>query len=412
MTRPQRSFPLTCCLLLAGTAFLPAAPEHYQFTPLWKEVTITRPVSIIPAPDGTGRYFLVEQTGQIKVLREDTAGEAKVLLDLTDRNLAENAFEEGLLGLALHPEFTANRKCYVSYSQQGPKRLVISEFAVSPDDADRIDPASERILMEVAQPEWNHNSGNLFFGPKDGLLYICVGDGGLRNGVHQLSQKLTQWNGKVLRIDVNVTGAGPRGAYAIPADNPFTGTKNACPEIYAYGFRNPWGAFIDPATGLFWLADVGQDLWEEVNLVKKGGNYGWDYREANTAFAGRDALMDALGMAKKKEVPEGTVFEEPVWQYGRDEGISVTGGFVYYGAKLPALGGHFIVGDWGRGNIWGLHWDASASKVDAVVPIRRTILEQELRPTAFCPDHDGEILVLDWNGKVYRIEPAAVASTR
>jgi quinoprotein glucose dehydrogenase len=389
---------------------LSASPDSFRLTPLWTDAAFSRPVSILPVPGDRGRYLLVEQTGKIRILREGSAPDEVPFLDLSARRLAENEFEEGLLGLALHPRFAENHLGYVTYSQQGPKRTVVSEFRCD-DAVTRADPASERILLEISQPEWNHNGGNLFFGPRDGYLYLCVGDGGLRNGVHQLAQKLTQWNGKVLRIDVNGTGAGPRGAYAIPADNPFRDTPNACPEIYAYGFRNPWGGWIDPVSGLFWLADVGQDLWEEVDLVRKGGNYGWDYREADTEFAGRAALMDALGMAKKKAPPADAVFEEPVWKYGRDEGISITGGFVYRGSKVPALRDHYIVGDWGRGNIWGLHWNPSAAKIDAVIPIRRTILEQELRPTAFCPDADGEILVLDWNGKIYRLEAAAVAAS-
>ena len=186
---------------------------------------------------------------------------------LPTRKMAERDFEEGLLGLAFHPKFAENRKFYVYYSRQGPKRSVLSEIQVSPSDPNVADLTTERILMEIQQPEWNHNSGNIFFGPKDGFLYICIGDGGMRNGVHLLAQKLTRWNGKVLRIDVD--GTSPERQYGIPADNPFIDTPHACPEIWALGLRNPWGATIDPETGLFWLADVGQNLWEEVNLIEK-----------------------------------------------------------------------------------------------------------------------------------------------
>src|SRR5690606_23953556 len=206
----------------------------------------------------------------------------------------------------------------LTVSRQGPKRLVLAEYTVSKTDPALADPKSERILMEVQQPEWNHNSGNIFFGPEDGMLYFCVGDGGMKNGVHLLSQKLTSWSGKVLRLDVDKrTGSRP---YGIPSDNPFVETPHAAPEIWAYGFRNPWGVAIDPESGLFYLADVGQDLYEEINVVEKAGNYSWNFREAANEFPGRTTLMAALG--QKPGPPKDTVLIDPIHEYSRVDGLS------------------------------------------------------------------------------------------
>tara|TARA_R110002096_G_scaffold4501_32_gene21273 strand:- start:4825 stop:6018 length:1194 start_codon:yes stop_codon:yes gene_type:complete len=374
-----------------------------NITPILTDHSFERPVSLMIPPDGSKRQFLVEQTGKIKILGEN--GESRVFLDFSDRAMAERDFEEGLLGLAFHPNYAENRKFYVYYSQQGPKRSVISEIQASKDDPGLADLSTERILLEIQQPEWNHNSGNLFFGPNDGLLYICVGDGGMKNGVFMLAQKLTRWNGKVLRIDVD--GSSGHRPYGIPADNPFIDTPNACPEIYAYGFRNPWGASIDPETGLFWLADVGQNLWEEVNLVEKGGNYGWEYREGLHQFYERDKMMDALGIGAKQRAPKaGTTFVDPIWEYDRTQGLSITGGFVYRGEKIPALKGCFIVGDWKLGNTWALKYDQAAGKVAEAIELYRPTQEDKFQPTAFCPDLDGEIIVLNWDGRIFRIDPA------
>ncbi len=376
-----------------------------KLEPIYTNLTIERPVSLVIPPDGTGRRFLVEQTGQIKILPEDESGsEAQVFLEFSDRQpLAEKDFEEGLLGLAFHPDFATNRKFYVTYSQQGPKRTVVSEFQASESDPSKADLSTERIFMEIQQPEWNHNSGNLFFGP-DGFLYICVGDGGLKNGVFQLPQKLTRWNGKVLRIDVNSRSEGRE--YGIPADNPFVDLPLACPEIYAYGLRNPWGASIDTETGVFYLADVGQDLYEEINVIQNGGNYGWEFREGFHEFLGRAALMEALG--RKNDVPKGVAFIDPIHEYDRSQGLSITGGFVYRGQAIPALKGCFLYGDWKLGTLWALRYDPAAEKVTAnhVLHKDEDLSNITVQPTAFCPDNQGEPLVLGWTGKIFRLVPA------
>ncbi|MDF1825988.1 MAG: PQQ-dependent sugar dehydrogenase [Verrucomicrobiales bacterium] len=393
--------------LLSVSAFLVSVSAEVPVVSLqaiYENVEIERPVSVQIPDDGSNRRFLVEQTGRIKLLpRDETAADASVFLDLSASIGVEKDFEEGLLGLAFHPLYRENGKFYVTFSRQGPKRLVLAEYTVSEEDSGVADPGSERVLLEVQQPEWNHNSGNLFFGPGDGMLYLCVGDGGMKNGVFMLSQKLTRWNGKVLRIDVDArTGSL---AYGIPSDNPFVDEPNACPEIYALGLRNPWGVAIDPETDLFYLADVGQDLWEEINLIESGGNYGWEIREATHKFHPRDAMLAALGRKAKPEEEVG--FIEPIHEYSRADGLSITGGFVYRGDAIPDLQGHFLYGDWRFGNLWALHYSPEAGKVIANHQIEKPadLKNPTVQPTGFYPDENGEALVLDWRGAIFRILP-------
>jgi glucose/arabinose dehydrogenase len=395
---------LFCATIVLPLFSLAAEESPVKLQPLYTHLKIERPISVQIPPDETGRRFLVEQPGRIKILPlENSVEEAAVFFDVTKSIGVEKDFEEGLLGLAFHPEFAENGRFYLSFSRQGPKRLVLAEFQVSKDNPGLADPASERVLLEIQQPDWNHNSGNLFFGPKDGKLYLCAGDGGMKNGVFMLPQKLTRWNGKVLRIDVDArTGLLP---YGIPDDNPFIANPIACPEIWAYGLRNPWGASIDPETGLFYLADVGQDLWEEINIIQKGGNYGWEYREGAHDFAGRDALMTALGL--KTGIPEGFQSIDPVFEYSRADGISITGGYVYRGAAIPALTGYFLYGDWRFGNLWALRYDPETAKVVANIALEKPADPKSptVQPTAFCPDEKGEPLVLDWRGAIFKMVP-------
>ncbi|MBL9154168.1 MAG: PQQ-dependent sugar dehydrogenase [Verrucomicrobiales bacterium] len=403
MTRPLAFAGFLSCLSLISVASAQEAAPAVDLAPIYGGLKIERPVAVQIPDDGTKRRFLIEQTGRIKILPADENGtEAPVFLDLTDRMQVEKDFEEGLLGLAFHPDFKANRKFYVAYSKQGPKRLVISEFQASASNAAAADPASERILMQIGQPEWNHNSGNLLFEPGTGYLFVCVGDGGMKNGVFMMPQKLTQWNGKVLRIDVN--GTSPGREYGIPKDNPFVGVPHACEEIWALGLRNPWGAAIDRETGQFWLADVGQDLFEEINLIEKGGNYGWEYREGRTAFPGKPLLMQALGIAKS-DPPRGTVFIDPVHEYSHGDGLSITGGYLYRGQGVPALSGHYLYGDWKFGTLWALHYDAAGKSVKAnhVLHKAPNPAEPVVQPTGIYPDENGEPIVLDWRGKIFRL---------
>jgi glucose/arabinose dehydrogenase len=309
-----------------------------------------RPIHVTHAGDGTNRLFVVDQSGLIHVLPNDPAAKkAKVFLDLRSRtHQFKIDDEEGLLGFAFHPKFKENGRFYLFYNPEGePRTNWLSSFRVSATDPDKADPASEEVLMRIKQPFANHNGGPMAFGP-DGLLYVGMGDGGGRNDPLGNGQKTDTWFGKVLRIDVDRRDEGK--AYAVPKDNPFVGRKEYLPEIWASGIRNPWRVAFDSKTGSLWLADVGQDLWEEVLIVKKGGNYGWSIAEGSYGFGnGKGAGT--------------TVTDAPVWEYDHRIGKSITGGHVYRGTKIPELVGHYLYGDYVSGKLWALHYDEQAGKV-------------------------------------------------
>jgi quinoprotein glucose dehydrogenase len=351
------------------------------------------PAAVVVAPDGSGRQFLVQQGGKIIILPSDpSSGEAKTFLDLSGRNLIDKAFEEGLLGLAFHPKFQENGKFYIYHTQQAPKRTRLVEMGVMAGDRDSADLDSGRVLLEIPQPFWNHNSGNLTFGPDD-LLYIGVGDGGKGGDPLQFGQNLFVLNGSILRIDVDKRDGDLE--YGIPSDNPFVGKEGCRGEIFAYGMRNPWGLSFDK-DGRLWCADVGQQKWEEVNLIEKGGNYGWSLRE------GTDAFDQALGNA-----PKGAKFVDPIFQYGRSEGISITGGFVYEGELIPALKGAYVFGDWGSGTIWAIRYDALKEEVtETMVLFKRGDEMKKFQPTAITPTPGGEIQVSSWDGQIFVLEAA------
>lgn len=393
--------PFSLCILatVASALSLPAE-DQVTLVPAFPNVVIDKPVAVVIPPDGTDRLFLVQQRGKVLILpKDESSAEAKVFLDLSGMGMeaADGKFEEGLVGLAFHPKYKENGKFYIAHSAQDMKRTVYAEYKVSASDPDKADPTA-RILLEVPAPYWNHHSGNLVFGP-DGLLYIALGDGGGKPGGDPVrhGQNPFALHGKVLRIDVDRTqGSRP---YGIPTDNPYAGQDGKRWEIYALGFRNPWGMQFD-AEGSLWLADVGQELFEEVNLVEKGGNYGWSYREGAVAYPPRT-----------EPVPEGATFIDPIAVYDHSKGISITGGFVYRGSKLPALKGAYIYGDWGYGAIWALKYDKAAKKVVSNDIIRESILTEgkngkkasSFKPTAFCEDANQEILALDWMGKIWRL---------
>jgi glucose/arabinose dehydrogenase len=385
--------------LLCSTALL--AEDKVKLTRLYPHLTLDRPTSIVTPPDGSGRMFLIQQRGQILLLpKDDTAKTAEVFLDFTTRGMEakDGKFEEGLLGLAFHPQFKENGKFYIAYSMQDMKRTVYSEMRASKANPNQADMSTERVLLEIPAPYWNHHCGNLAFGP-DGYLYIPTGDGGGKPGGDPLRhvQNLFTLNGKVLRIDVNRTQGSRQ--YGIPADNPYVGKEAVREEIYAHGFRNPWGISFDTA-GNFWLADVGQLMWEEINLIHKGGNYGWSWREGK---------MDYTDRAGEK-IPEGVKWIDPILAYDHSQGISVTGGFVYTGEKLSAYKDCYIYGDWGYGNVWMLSYDAATQTVtknERIIEVQFDAKGKgKIRPSAFCEAPDHEILVLDWSGIIYRLDPA------
>lgn len=372
------------------------AANEVSFEPVFQKLKFTLPVAAVVPPDGTGRLFLIEQGGRILLLPKDRkgGGSVEVFLDFTGRDMIAHAFEEGLLGLVFHPDFKKNRKFYIYYSHQHPKRTILSEMQTFADKPNRADPSTERKLLEIPQPFWNHNSGNMTFGP-DGMLYLAVGDGGKRDDVRRLAQNPFMFNGKVLRLDVNSRSKGLQ--YGIPKDNPFVGKEGMRGEIWALGLRNPWGIDYDHKTGVFWLADVGQDLREEVNHIRKGANYGWSFREADQKFAKR---LDTA--------PAGSKFEEPVAVYGRPEGVSITGGVVYYGKRHARLKGHFLYWDWGTGHVWAVGYNTSTKKATKARMIFRNNEKGNPRKFIFKPSFfvnapDGEVLVFSWTGGAFEM---------
>ncbi|MEW6304540.1 MAG: PQQ-dependent sugar dehydrogenase [Verrucomicrobiota bacterium] len=385
--------------LLLGCAFSStAALPSVELRPAYPNLKVTRPLLMETVPDGSGRVFLVEQAGRILILPADrNAAETKVFLDIANRKpYVKN--EEGLLGLAFHPMFRVNGKFYIAYSQQNPTRNVLSEIQVSKANPDEADLATERVLLVVPQPYSNHNGGALLMGP-DGYLYYSLGDGGSANDPHNFGQNLNSLLGKILRLDITTrSGDLP---YGIPRDNPFAGKGGGVrEEIFAYGLRNVWRMSFDRDTGELWAGDVGQNKWEEVCVIVKGGNYGWSVREAFHPF--KDSPANAKYLDPVIEYPHTPDLAKESKFPGHSHGLSVTGGFVYRGKKLPALRGVYVYGDFNLGTIWGLR------RENGKVTEHGTLIKQNpVRQVAsFAEDPDGEIYVLAFDGKIYEFVEA------
>jgi glucose/arabinose dehydrogenase len=321
-----------------------------------------RPILVTHAGDGSNRVFIPTQQGVIYVLPNDQkATTANVFLDMSAKvSYREKQNEEGFLGLAFHPKYRENGQFFVYYTNTARKRQnILARYHASKDDPNKADPTSEEILLTLDKPFWNHDGGTLAFGP-DGYLYIAIGDGGLANDPYKNGQNLSKLLGKMLRIDIDrKQGDLP---YAIPADNPFVGKPDARPEIWAYGLRNVWRFAFDPETNVLWAADVGQDTYEEIDLIVKGGNYGWNIREGLHPFAakGRKPPADAVKPAN---------VIDPILEYDHNVGKSITGGFVYRGKKIPELQGAYLYADYVAGKLWALRYDPEQKKVTANRPI-------------------------------------------
>lgn len=342
---------------------------------------LTSPTGLSHPGDQSNRLFVVEQRGTVRILKNGTLSE-KLFLDLQDRVTAGG--EKGLLGLAFHPKFSENRRFFLNYTAPaGPTGLqtVISEFKVGAD-SDAADPATERILLTLPQPFPNHNGGQLAFGP-DGYLYIGLGDGGSGNDPQGNGQSLAVLLGKMLRINVDAAGEGK--AYAIPPDNPFVGNKEAAPEIWAYGLRNPWRFSFDGATGFLFAGDVGQNAREEIDLIQKGKNYGWNIMEGTICTPGVNPNCDQSGL-----IP-------PLIDYPRSEGTTVIGGYVYRGKAIPELTGVYFYADFGNGKIWGFRYDGKS------VADRRLIFETGRHISSFGEDDQNELYVVDYAGEILKI---------
>lgn len=381
--------------ILAAVESLP----NVKAKPAYPDLKFLRPLWLCESPDGSKRIFVAQQDGKVLILpKERTGKETKMFLDISDRKPWEKN-EEGLLGFAFHPKYKSNGKFYICYTQQNPKRSVISEFLVSKENPDEADISSERVILEIPQPDWNHNGGQVSFGP-DGFLYIAVGDGSAPNDHLQNGQRRGTLLAKILRIDVNSkTGDLP---YGIPRNNPFVNDKEFRPETFAWGLRNPWRFSFDRKTGELYCADVGQAKWEEIDLIKKGGNYGWSYREGFHDFTNTP--------------PANAKLVDPILEYphtpqlstNHTPGLSVTGGYVYRGKKIPNLRGVYLYGDFLSGTIWGLR--AKKGKV-----ITHGVLEFQPKGVAprqiasFGEDADGEVYVLGYDGTIYEFEEVSTS---
>ncbi|OIN61235.1 PQQ-dependent sugar dehydrogenase [Arsenicibacter rosenii] len=343
-------------------------------------LTFERPVEFTHAGDGSNRVFVNEQPGRIRVFRNDPSVQsAGVYLDITDRVSSEG--EMGLLGLAFHPDFRQNGYLYVNYTKRKPLETIIARFKVSASDPNRIDPSTETVMLRFPQPYDNHNGGKLAFGP-DGYLYIATGDGGAWGDQHNYAQNRSSLLGKILRIDVDNT---TKGLYGIPADNPYAGNQEGFrEEIYAYGLRNPWRFSFDRQTGQLWAGDVGQNEFEEIDLITKGGNYGWRLKEGGRCYNPRH------------DCDNGQLID-PVHTYPRTDGVSVTGGFVYRGSQLPSLRGKYIFGDYSNGKLWALSFDNNRKTSHALISGDGGSI------SAFGEDAAGELYILDHSsGKIKR----------
>ena len=368
---------------------LPTAPlAKMSVERAFPGISFRRMVYLTHPGDRTNRLFLVLQPGRIMVFpNEPDAPSAATFLDIRDR-VNDEGNEEGLLGLAFDPDFGSNGYFYVHYSASRPRRSVISRFSVLGEDPSIADPDSERIVLQVPQPFSNHNGGQLAFGP-DGYLYLGFGDGGKFGDPRKNGQNRATLLGSILRIDTSSFDRD--GKYSIPPDNPFANEGDeARPEIWAYGLRNPWRFSFDRLTGDLWAGDVGQDRYEEVDIIRRGLNYGWNMMEGFHCYG--------LGF-QATNTCDATDLEPPVIEYGHLDGCSITGGYVYRGGRLGTLYGAYIYGDFCSGRIWGLRHDGTR------VVEHRELVDSSLDISSFGEDQAGEIYILSFDQKIYRLSP-------
>jgi glucose/arabinose dehydrogenase len=374
--------------------FEPAFPAQPRFDrPLFVAFTAVDPDTA----------YVVTQPGHVfRVPRDGARSERETFLDFSKRVFTDN-WEEGLLGFAFDPGHATNGFVYIYWSEQIPpaeglmgdgrktksrRRSVISRLqARGADGARAVDAATELRVMEIFQPFGNHNGGTIVFG-SDGMLYVALGDGGAANDPFDNGQSKSTLLGKVLRIDVR--GATKDEPYAIPADNPFVAEPGARGEIWCWGLRNPWRIAFDRATGDLWCGDVGQDRLEEVDRLVKGGNYGWNSMEASEVF---------LRRGNRGSLPKEAI--APIVEYPRREGLSITGGHVYRGARIAELQGCYVYGDFMSMRMWAVREDRDGGRHQV-----HELARAPAQLSSFAEEPDGELLATCFDGRVYRLVPA------
>lgn len=340
-------------------------------------ISLNQPITMIQAPDNDERWYVAERQGLIHRFSIDDPARTE-LGDLSDR-VGSSGLEQGLLGIEFHPNYPIVRELFVSYTDvEG--NSVISKFELDTDEKLKLD--SESIILTQQQPFSNHNGGWIAFGP-DGYLYIGFGDGGDGGDPQNNAQNPSNWLGAMLRIDVR------QSPYMIPEDNPFSsntacGLDSPCPEIWAWGLRNPWRWSFDRETGKLWAGDVGQNQWEEISLLEAGKNYGWRCYEGNHDF-------NLMGCNERAS------YQFPVAEYSHEEGRSVTGGYVYRGDDIPLLQGQYLYADFLSGNIWGV--DVEQQNSSAV----RLIDNSGLNIASFAESRQKELFLIDFNGGIYQL---------
>jgi len=408
----RRTLLLSSFCVLLGTACaqdeveVPTGPAVVYEPAFPAQAGFDRPLFVAFTANDPDMAYVVTQPGQVfRIPRDGSKADRATFLDLGEKVFLDH-FEEGLLGFQFDPDYPKNGFVYACWSEKIPVRAetmghgkpaksnrqsVIARYTAKVgEQGPAVDLASELRILEVFQPFGNHNGGTIVFGP-DRMLYVALGDGGAANDPYLNSQSKQQLLGKVLRIDV--ANASKEQPYAIPKDNPFVAEEGVRGEIWCFGLRNPWRISFDRQTGDLWCGDVGQNRIEEVDRLVKGGNYGWNTMEASEAFELRKektpAPKDAIG---------------PVAEYPHTLGLSITGGHVYRGAKIPGLQGRFVYGDYASLRMWAVREDREGGKHDVV-----TLERLPGQPSSFAEEPDGELLVTCFggrNGKIYRIAPA------
>lgn len=370
--------------------FVDLGQIEFNLENAFPEFSFQRPIDIQNAGDDSGRIFVAEHRGVIHVLFNSKAStltqeinSKEIFLDIQERVFFDEG-EQGLLGFAFHPDFENNGYLFVNYIADPPLRNVISRFTVEPNDPNRADPNSELIFLEIPQPHPFHNGGQLAFGP-DGFLYISVGDGGPAGGAGGRAQDLTNIYGAILRIDVDNPENGNN--YGIPTDNPFFGDDSGFrEEIFAYGLRNPFRFSFDPETGQIWAGDVGEFTFEEIDIIEKGKNYGWNIMEGTSCFD-PPSNCDMTGL----ELP---IFE---YRWSIDD-RTVIGGFVYRGTNISELVGTYVYGDFVSSRIWALQFDGLEK------PVNTELIDfEDFCIVSFGIDEDNELYIACFDGNIYRL---------